>query len=246
MSVTFTKLFSSITESTVWCEPDRTRLVWICMLAMADRHGRVYGSIPGLANRARVPVEDARKAIETFLKPDGDSRTKEHAGRRIEEMDGGWRLLNHAKYREIRDEESTLEAKRRYINARRARERAEKEASSSSTSSTVDRSRDNAEAYTEADKEKNTRAKKPAASAFALPDWIPAEAWDGYVEMRKKRSKPMTDRARTLQVAKLQAFRDAGHNVGVVLDQSTANDWTDLYEPKAANVVPMNSGRVRV
>jgi hypothetical protein len=123
MSRTFTKLFSSITESTVWCEPDRTRLVWICMLSMADRLGRVWASVPGLANRARVPVDDVRIAIETFLSPDPDSRTPDYEGRRIEVIDGGWRLLNHEKYRNIRDEESILESKRKYINKRRAAER---------------------------------------------------------------------------------------------------------------------------
>lgn len=120
MSNTFTKLFSSITESTVWCEPDRTRLVWICMLAMADAQGRVWGSIPGLANRARVPVEDARAAIACFLAPDVDSRTRDHDGRRIEEIDGGWRLLNYVKYREKRDIESTRERKRRWMANKRA------------------------------------------------------------------------------------------------------------------------------
>lgn len=123
MSVTFTKLFNSITESTVWCEPDRTRLVWITMLAMADRHGRVWASIPGLANRARVPVEDCRTAIDTFLAPDRDSRTDLNEGRRIEPIDGGWRLLNHQKYRDIRDEESIKEAKRKYAANRRAKEK---------------------------------------------------------------------------------------------------------------------------
>ena len=123
MSMTFTKLFSSITESTVWCEPNCTRLVWITMLAMADRKGRVWGSIPGLANRARVPVDDCRTAIDTFLAPDRDSRTKDNEGRRIEEIDGGWRLLNYDKYRERQDEENIKESKRRYINTRRANER---------------------------------------------------------------------------------------------------------------------------
>src|SRR3990167_799088 len=122
MSMTFTKLFSSITESTVWCEPDRTRLVWITMIAMADRHGRVWGSIPGLANRARVPVEDCRTAIDTFLAPDRDSRTPENEGRRIETIDGGWRLLNHAKYRDMRDHESLRESKRLYMQRRRKKE----------------------------------------------------------------------------------------------------------------------------
>lgn len=120
------------------------------MLAMADRHGRVWASIPGLANRARVPVEDCRTALDSFLGPDRDSRTKTNEGRRIEAIDGGWRLLNHEKYRAIRDEESIREAKRRYMQNRRAKERqlikivAEKV-------ELVDHSRHNAEADTEAE-----------------------------------------------------------------------------------------------
>lgn len=149
MSVTFTKLFASITESTVWCESDSTRLAWITMLAMADSKGRVWASVPGLANRARISVDAARSAIATFLAPDPDSRTPDYDGRRIEPIDGGWRLLNHDKYRHIRDEESAKESKRRYINARRAKEREE-----SKGVENVDRGRDNAEA--EADKTKST------------------------------------------------------------------------------------------
>ena len=123
MSQTFTKLFAGITESTVWCEPDRTRLVWITMLAMADQYGRVSGSVPGLANRARVPLEDARLAIAAFLAPDPDSRTKDHEGRRIEEIDGGWRLLNHAKYRELRSEDDRREQNRLAQARHRARQK---------------------------------------------------------------------------------------------------------------------------
>ena len=124
MSFTFTKLFSSITESTIWIESDRTRIVWIAMLAMCDRKGRVWASLPGLANRARVPLEDCEKAIATFLGPDRYSRTPANDGRRIEVIEGGWRLLNYDKYRAIRDEETILESKRRYINTRRALEKA--------------------------------------------------------------------------------------------------------------------------
>jgi hypothetical protein len=122
------------------------------MLAMADQHGRVHASIPGLANRARVPVEDARKAIDTFLSPDRDSRTKDHEGRRVEEIDGGWRLINHEKYRAMRDDENILESKRKYIRERREREKAERLASTGRTvESTVDRGRANTEADTEAE-----------------------------------------------------------------------------------------------
>lgn len=155
--MTFTKLFSSITESTIWQEDDKTRLVWITMLAMADRQGRVWASIPGLAHRARVPLHACRTALRKLAAPDKDSRTPDHQGRRIEAIDGGWILLNHAKYREIRDHEAILESKRRYINTRRAVERVEK-------ASTVDRSRDNAEADPEADPDKG-EGESPHSSA---------------------------------------------------------------------------------
>lgn len=77
------------------------------------------------------------------------------------------------------------------------------------------------------------KEKQPkSASSFVLPDWIPKDPWDGFEEMRKKLKKPMTDRARVLKVTELQRFADSGHDVGDILDKSTANSWTDLYEPK--------------
>ncbi len=122
-SMSFAKLYAGILESTIWCEPDPTRLVWITMLAMADQFGRVMGSVPGLANRARVPVEDTRTAIHSFLSPDPDSRTKDFEGRRVEEIDGGWRLLNHAKYRELRAEDDRREQNRQAQARQRAKKR---------------------------------------------------------------------------------------------------------------------------
>jgi hypothetical protein len=96
----YTKLFGSILDSTVWELPMPTKVTWIAMLAMADRNGEVQASIPGLAKRAGVSLEQCEEALKAFMSPDRYSRTKEHDGRRIEEMDGGWRLLNHGKYRQ--------------------------------------------------------------------------------------------------------------------------------------------------
>lgn len=67
---------------------------------------------------------------------------------------------------------------------------------------------------------------------FVLPDWIPKPAWDGYVEMRKRKRAPMTDRARDLVIAELQRFHGQGLDVGAILDKSTAQCWTDVYAPK--------------
>jgi hypothetical protein len=96
----YTKLFASILDSTVWQESKETRLVWVTLLAMADRDGIVDSSVPGLADRAKVTLKECEVALELFLSPDKYSRSKEHEGRRIEVIDGGWKLLNHEKYRE--------------------------------------------------------------------------------------------------------------------------------------------------
>ncbi len=142
MSMTFTKLFSSITESTIWGEDHTTRIVWITMLAMADRKGRVWGSIPGLANRARVDLPLVEVALKKFQEKDFYSRTTDHEGRRIQAIDGGWVLLNHSKYRAVRDEEVAKEK----AALRVAKHRASKKDIVTNVTD-VTQSNDNAEAY---------------------------------------------------------------------------------------------------
>ena len=94
----YTKLFGSILDSTVWQTPGHVRLVWITMLAMADRDGVVEASVPGLAIRAGVERLQADQALALLMAPDPDSRNPAHDGRRVEKVDGGWRLLNYAAY----------------------------------------------------------------------------------------------------------------------------------------------------
>lgn len=115
------KLLSSITDSSVWVYDDQTRIVWITMIAMADRHGFVKAAIPGLANRARVSVEAAERALEIFKAPDPYSRCKDYDGRRIEDAPGGYLLLSHARIREMRSDEATRERKRRWWRENRGK-----------------------------------------------------------------------------------------------------------------------------
>lgn len=108
----FTKLFNTIVTSTIWQEDDTTRIVWITMLAIADADGKVSAAIPGLASVANVTVEDCEKAVNKLKSPDSYSRTKDFDGRRIEETDGGWTILNYLKYRRMMSEEERREYKR--------------------------------------------------------------------------------------------------------------------------------------
>lgn len=124
MIVGFSKLFADIIHSTVWREPMHVKVVWITMLAMADRHGQVMASIPGLADSAKVSLEECLEALQVFLSPDEYSRTKDYEGRRIVEIDGGWLLLNYEKFRERRDDEEQRLQTRERVRRHRANAKA--------------------------------------------------------------------------------------------------------------------------
>ena len=152
----YTKLFQSILDSTIWGEQDTVRIVWITLLAMADKNGEVLASIPGLARRACVPVADVEKALFKFQSPDKYSRTPDDEGRRIEAIDGGWLLLNYQKYRLLASKEDekakTAERVRRH-RARKKRNELETQCNESETdhNDSITQDRDIAEAEAEAE-----------------------------------------------------------------------------------------------
>lgn len=96
----FTKLFSTITTSSVWVASDKTLRVWVAMLAQANAEGMVEGSVPGFANLCLMDVPTFQAAIKPLLEPDEFSRSAENEGRRLQQVAGGWRILNYLKYRE--------------------------------------------------------------------------------------------------------------------------------------------------
>jgi hypothetical protein len=62
-----------------------------------------------------------------------------------------------------------------------------------------------------------------------LPEWIPEEAWKGWLELRLKKHVPNTDRAMRLAVVKLETLKTAGEDLAAVIDQSTVSGWTKFY-----------------
>lgn len=96
----YSKLFGFILDSSIWLEPHETRIVWITLLAAMDEDGFAhFSAIENLANRARVSVEAAQKAIECFLAPDPNSSNPANDGRRVERVPGGFMVLNAAEHR---------------------------------------------------------------------------------------------------------------------------------------------------
>lgn len=95
----FTLVWAKILDSSIWMEDKETRLVWITLLAMKDKDGIIQASKKNLAHRARVEPEECERALEILLNPDEETCTQEYEGRRIKEIEGGWLILNHDKYR---------------------------------------------------------------------------------------------------------------------------------------------------
>jgi hypothetical protein len=112
----YSKLHSSIVNSSLWVERDATRLLFITLLALCDRDGIVYGSRTGLARIANIHAEEIEEAWACLMSPDPDSgdrvRAPENEGRRIEEVSGGYKLLNFEYYRGLRNDDDRREQNR--------------------------------------------------------------------------------------------------------------------------------------
>lgn len=246
----YTKLFSSILASTIWCEDNDTRIVWITLMAMADKTGTVEGSVPGLAGFARLPVPSVRAALEKLSAPDPDSRSPEREGRRIVAVDGGWWLVNHGKYRA----KLGAEDRREYNRIKQAEYRASKAVND--TSMTVnnvalnDAYVDIAEAEAEADpkskKIKPSRAKPARASDAnfeAFWNYYPRKVGKGAAERAWAKINPdglireKIASALRWQVTQPQWLKDAGQFVphpATWLNQSRWNDEPFNLPPDAA------------
>jgi hypothetical protein len=165
----YTKLFGSIITSTIWREKNETRILWITMLALKNKHGIVEGSIPGLADMARLSIEDTIVGLETLKSPDQYSRTKEYGGRRIEEADGGWMVLGHGKWRAKMNEDE----RREYLTIKQREHRARvKNGQQKVDPSTLC-------THTDTDTDTDTKKKEVATTKLR---WSIAEGWSGLDE----------------------------------------------------------------
>jgi hypothetical protein len=79
---------------------------------------------------------------------------------------------------------------------------------------------------------KSNRQKVAPAIEIDLPDWLPAESWDHWVEHRNSIRKPMSQRAAELSVSALENLRAKGHDPKKVIDNAIVCGWIGIYEPK--------------
>lgn len=116
----YVKLFGSILDSSVWQEPLPTRIVWITMMAMSNQDGEVIASVPGLAKRAGVTLEECEAAIRRLSEPDRYNHlTRGGDGAHIERCDQGWIVHDIAFFAEAVAKDRKLEENRERQAVRR-------------------------------------------------------------------------------------------------------------------------------
>jgi hypothetical protein len=117
----YTKVFTTLLDSTVWQLSKEARILWITMLLKKDGQQMVRAAVPGLAHAARLTIQETEVALKELQKPDRYSQSQEHEGRRVIARDGGWFVVNGAKYRDMLSAESRREYKRQWQAQNRAK-----------------------------------------------------------------------------------------------------------------------------
>lgn len=178
----YSKLHSSLVNSSLWCAPDPIRLLFVTFLAICDADGCVYGSRGGIARQANIKYPQKPDPFDVLMQPDPDSsdlkRHPENHGRRIIEIEGGFQLINYAFYRALRNADD------RKVQNREAQQRfrAKRKPPSANVSQRKPRSA-HAEAEAEADKEKSTRCARPSLKEvieFFGMEVLANSFWDYY------------------------------------------------------------------
>jgi hypothetical protein len=178
-------------------------------------------------------LDDEELALALRITPKDLERTRETFRRKgfIEE---GWGLKNWRK-RQAPSDPTARERMRNYRERHRNVTRNVTDDVTGDKRNVTKALRVDIEVEVEEEEKEKTPLNPPRgekANGFALPDWIPRQDWEAFVEMRKKIGKKLTDAAKPLAVKKLERLRADGNDPGEVLRQSVLASWQGLFEVK--------------
>ncbi len=184
------------------------RMIW----AYYDSEKPIAGDIEDIAFAMRSDEKTVRLLLRHYFTecPDGW-----HHARCDAEI---------AKYREKQDK-AAKSASARWINANAMRTHSERNANESVLDANQEPITNNQE-----------KPKKPTPPSVSLPDWIPPDVWQGYVEMRQKIRAPLTQRGIALTVSQLTKLKDEGHDPVACLNESIQKSWRGVFAPKQQKV----------
>lgn len=86
---------------------------------------------------------------------------------------------------------------------------------------------------------KPKKSQKKPAMDFILPEWIPCELWEHWVNNRKAIRKPISEYAKTLAVKDLEKYRDQGYDISAILNEAILKNWLGLFVNASTPKVPV-------
>lgn len=120
----YAKIFTSMYQGTLRGN-SHGLLVFTNLLAHSDKNGEVDIHPRAISEEVGLTIEQVKAALIELESPDIESRSPEEEGRRIIRLDEhrmwGWLIVNHGKYKAIRDEEDRREQNRKSQEAYRNR-----------------------------------------------------------------------------------------------------------------------------
>jgi len=69
-------------------------------------------------------------------------------------------------------------------------------------------------------------------ASVALPNYIDPEAWQGWLDMRKAKKLPATDRTIKIVLNKLADWHNQGYDVNAIIDHNTEVAWRGMFMPR--------------
>ena len=204
------------------------------MLVLCNQDGVIDMTPQAIAARTSIPYDIIAKGIATLSEPDPYSRTPDEEGRRIilldEHRPWGWRIVNYEKYQQIKNRKEKLEADRNRIAEKRK----------------VNKNRNVAECRNQSQSVADVAPVTLTASAsgsvaktkvapMALPDWVPADAWAAWLEIRPKVKAPNTPAALKIALKDLDTLRGQGQDPRAVLEQAITKGYRGLFPVRGSH-----------
>lgn len=94
------------------------------LLLLCNCDGVVDMTYQSISRRLKIPLRRVKSAIAKLCEPDLDSRSPEADGRRLvlldENRSWGWQIVNHAFWRELKDDAHRTEYMREFMRRKRA------------------------------------------------------------------------------------------------------------------------------
>lgn len=221
----YAKIFTQIYDGTLCSKgPWEALVTFQQLLILADKDGCVDMTSSAISRRTTIPQEVIDVGIAALLLADPDSRTPDEEGKRIiplsDERKWGWRIVNYAHYRNLRDEESRREYHRNYWHTRKDK-----------LNSTQQLNTPQPELDPGSKQEAVSNKQVTTTDHQHVPN-LDLAAWSAWVSYRKQIKKPIKSASTRAAQKMLAEFGDTQY---AVVQQSIANGYQGLFELKSGS-----------